>query len=122
MQANALGLGGAAGNEAATNAFQAGPGYQFALDQGLQALNRNAASRGMLASGNNTQDILKYAQGLANQEYGNWQDRLGQFSNLGFNAASGQTGRQGSLAALDYGYGKRSGGRLHRTRANKLAD
>ena len=110
MQANALGLNGAAGNEAATNAFQAGPGYQFALDQGLQALNRNAASRGMLASGNNTQDIIKYAQGLANQEYGNWQNRLGNFSQLGLYAAAGQTGRQNSLAALDYGYGQDQAG------------
>lgn len=121
LQANALGLGGAAGNEAATNAFQAGPGYQFALDQGLEALNRNAAARGQLASGNNTQDILKYSQGLANQEYGNWQDRLGQFSNLGFNAASGQTGRQGSLAALDTGYGNAQAN-VYQNTANNLSN
>ncbi len=121
MQANALGLGGPAGNDAATNAFQAGPGYQFALDQGLEALNRNAASRGMLASGNNTQDIIKFAQGLGNQEYGNWLDRLGQFSNLGFNAASGQTGRQGTLAGLDTGYGNAQAG-VYQNTANSLMD
>lgn len=121
MQANALGLNGAAGNEAATGAFQAGPGYQFALDQGLEALNRNAASRGMLSSGNNTQDILKYSQGLANQEYGNWQDRLGQFSGMGLNAAAGQTGRQGALAGLDMGYGNAQAN-VYQNTANNLTD
>ena len=121
MQANALGLNGAAGNEAATNAFQAGPGYQFALDQGLQALNRNAASRGMLASGNNSMDINKYAQGVANQEYGNWLNNLGNFSNTGLSAAAGQTGRQNSLAALDYGYGKDQAG-IYSNTANNITD
>ena len=121
MQANALGLGGAAGNEAATNAFQAGPGYQFALDQGLQALNRNAASRGMLASGNNSMDITRYAQGLANQEYGNWLDRLGNFSGMGLGAAQGQTGRQGALAGIDTGYGQNQADVFQNT-TNSLMD
>lgn len=121
MQANALGLGGAAGNQAATEAFQAGPGYQFALDQGLQALNRNAASRGMLSSGNNTQDILRFSQGLANQEYGNWLNRLGDFTRLGLGAAQGQTGRQSDLASLDYGYGKDQAG-IYTNTANNISD
>lgn len=120
MQADALGLGGAAGNERATDAFQAGPGYQFALDQGLEALNRNAASRGMLASGNNTQDILKYSQGLANQEYGNYLNRLGDFSQLGLSSAAGQTGRQNSLASLDYGYGQDQAG-VYSNTANNIS-
>lgn len=121
MLANALGLGGAAGNQAATNAFHAGPGYQFALDQGLQGLDRTAASRGMLSSGNNTQDILKYSQGLANQEYGNWQDRLGNFSQMGLGAAQGQTGRQNSLASLDTGYGNAQAG-VYSNTANNISD
>lgn len=121
MQANALGLGGAAGNQAATEAFQAGPGYQFALDQGLQALNRNAASRGMLASGNNSQDILRFSQGLANQEYGNWLNRLGDFSRLGLGAAQGQTGRQSDLASLDTGYGNAQAN-IYSNTANNISD
>jgi hypothetical protein len=121
MQANALGLGGAEGNKAATEAFRAGPGYQFALDQGLQALNRNAASRGMLASGNNTQDILRFSQGLANQEYGNWLNRLGDFSRLGLGAAQGQTGRQSDLASLDTGYGNAQAG-IYTNTANNISD
>jgi hypothetical protein len=121
MQANALGLNGPAGNEAATGAFQESPGYQFALDQGLQALNRNAASRGMLSSGNNTQDILRYSQGLANQEYGNWLSNLGNFSGMGLNAAGGQTNRQGTLAGLDTGYGNAQAN-VYQNTTNSLMD
>jgi hypothetical protein len=121
MQADALGLGGAAGTQRAQEAFTAGPGYQFALDQGLQALNRNAASRGMLSSGNNTQDILRYSQGLANQEYGNWLNRLGDFSQLGLSSAAGQTGRQNALAGLDTGYGNAQAG-VYSNTANNLAE
>lgn len=76
MYANGLGLNGAAGNAAATGAFQAGPGYQFQLDQGLQALTRAASAGGMLASGNTLAAGTEYGQGLANQEYGNWLGRL----------------------------------------------
>jgi hypothetical protein len=121
MLANSFGLGGAQGNQAAQDAFQAGPGYQFALDQGLQALNRNAASRGMLASGNNTQDILKYSQGLANQEFNNWRTGLGGLSQLGLSAAQGQTGRQGALAGLDTGYGQ-GAANVYQNTANSLMD
>lgn len=101
MSLNALGLNGDAGNKAAVGAFHAGPGYQFAMDQGLQALERAAAARGMLGSGNTTADILKFAQGLANQEYNNWQNRVGGLAQLGYGAAQGQTGRQGDLAGID---------------------
>src|SRR3954462_542190 len=40
MYLNSLGVNGAAGNQAAVNAFQAGPGYDFTLNQGLDAINR----------------------------------------------------------------------------------
>lgn len=73
---DSLGVNGAQGNERATGAFQAGPGFQFAQDNALNALDRRYASRGMLASGNNSIDTLKAAIGYGNQEYGNWQNRL----------------------------------------------
>lgn len=99
--ADAYGLGGTAGTQRARGAFQAGPGYQFALDQGTQALDRSAASRGMLGSGNQQQDLLRFGQGLANQEYGKWLAGLGGIADAGMNAAQGQTGRQGTLAGID---------------------
>lgn len=106
MYSNALGLNGAAGNTAATSAFQAGPGYNFALQQGTDALNRSAASRGMLASGNNTEDLTNYAQGQANQAYNGWLSNLSGVSAQGLTAAGGQTGIENSKAGIDTGLGQ----------------
>lgn len=93
---DSLGVNGAAGNANAVNAFQTGPGYNFALDQGNNAINRRRAAGGMLNSGNADIDALKFGQGLANQEYGNWQTKLGAFAPLEANATSqAATGRAG---------------------------
>jgi len=74
------------------NAIQKTPGYQFAVDQGNQAINRSAAAKGMLNSGSVLAELAKYGQGMASQEYGNQVNRLsgllGQSQNfiLGANA------------------------------------
>lgn len=103
MYSNALGLNGAKGNAAATGAFQAGPGYQFAMDQGTQAALRGASAAGMLNSGNTLTALTGYGQGLANQEYGNWLDRLNGLSNTGLSAANGQANAYGGLSNLYQG-------------------
>lgn len=100
---NAIGLNGAEGNAAATAAFQSSPGYQFQLDQGLQALDRSAAARGMFQSGGTGIDEMTYAQGLANQDYGNWLDRLNGVAGLQVTGAQGQAGALGDLASLSTG-------------------
>jgi hypothetical protein len=53
------------------NSFSLTPGAQFQMDTGIEALNRSAAGRGMLQSGNQTEDILRLGQGVANQDYYN---------------------------------------------------
>jgi hypothetical protein len=98
--ANALGLNGTAGNTAAQGAFQAGPGYQFAVDQSLQAAQRGASAGGMLASGNLLTELQNRGNNLANQEYGGWLDRLAQQSGQGLNAASGAAQGYGRLSDL----------------------
>lgn len=101
MYANALGLNGAEGNAAAQGAFQAGPGYQFAMDQGLQALERRAGAQGRLSSGQTGLDTINYAQGLANQEYGNWRNSLADFGNTQAGIYTGALGgKAGSLSDL----------------------
>lgn len=95
---DSIGLGGQVGQTRALNAFQQGPGYQFAQQQGEQGLMRNAAARGMLASGNTSADLMKFNQGLANQEYGNWQNRLGGLGQMYMQGATGQAGAQAGLA------------------------
>jgi hypothetical protein len=108
--ANALGLNGAAGNTAAQGAFQANPGYQFNLDQQLQATNRGAAAGGMLASGNLLTALQDRSSQVANQEYGGWLDRLAQQSGQGLQAASGAASGYGRLSDLyQQGTGQRLG-------------
>jgi hypothetical protein len=103
MYANSLGLNGAGGNAAATAAFQAGPGYEWQMGQGLDALERRAAAQGRLQSGQTGLDTLTYAQGLANQAYGGWQDRLSGYNDMYSGALGSLAGIQGGLADLAVG-------------------
>ncbi len=48
---------------------EAQPGYQFARDQGLQAIDRSAAAKGTLLTGGNLKDLAGYAGGVASQNY-----------------------------------------------------
>jgi hypothetical protein len=98
MYLNSLGLNGDAGNDAAVGAFQNGPGYQFALDQGLEAAQRNSASSGNLNSGNTLMALSDYGRGMQNQEYGKWQDRLAGFDP--YKSLGGQSAALMGLAGL----------------------
>jgi hypothetical protein len=51
--------------------FQADPGYQFRMSEGMKALERSAAARGLLQSGGTLKGIQQYGQNLASSEYEN---------------------------------------------------
>lgn len=68
--------------------FYQSPDYQFALDQGMKGLDRSAASRGKLYSGGYGQDLTKYAQGMATQNYNNYYDKLAGLSRTGSSTAT----------------------------------
>lgn len=108
--ADALGLNGPEGNARATAQFQVGPGYQFELGQGTQAIDRGAASRGELGGGGNSIDVMNYSQGLANKEYGDWLARLFGQQQFGAGIAGSQagitTGAGTELSGLATGYGR----------------
>lgn len=97
---DSLGVNGAEGNQRAVSAFQTNPGYDFMVNQSLDALDRRAASRGMLASGNNTIDTLGTVTGLANQQYSNWQNNLAGLINPEMAATSGVAGVETGRAGL----------------------
>lgn len=50
--------------------FQADPGYQFRMSEGLKGVEGGAAARGGLLSGGALKAIQKYGQDLGSQEYG----------------------------------------------------
>ena len=45
------------------------PSYQFRLNEGMKALERSAAAKGTLRTGNTLQDLMRYGQDYASQEY-----------------------------------------------------
>lgn len=89
--------------------FQESPGYRFAFDEGVRAVDSAAAARGMLNSGARLRALTQYGQGVANQEYGNWFNRLQGLAGMGQNAAA-MTGSAGANAASGIGNAQIAGG------------
>jgi hypothetical protein len=85
------------------------PGYQFALGQGAQALDRSAASRGLVLSGGQLKDVTSYGQGMADQLFGTYFNQSMQLANLGENAAA-QVGQQGTALAGQAGQAQLAAG------------
>jgi hypothetical protein len=96
--------------------FQADPGYQFRLNEGLRGVNAASAAMGKLRSGDAAKALQQRGDGLASQEYGNWFQRQmqkfqasrGAFE--GDRAFAGQryqfdTNRQDQNFGDDRGYG-----------------
>lgn len=52
--------------------FQTSPGYQFRMQQGLDAVNQSKAQNGLLRSGGAVKALNDYASGTASSEFGNW--------------------------------------------------
>jgi hypothetical protein len=89
--------------------FQQSPAYQFNLEQGQQAINKGAAARGGFYQPGTLQDIAKFSQGLASNEFQNafsnyntnqnniW-NRLYGLSGSGQNAAANLGGFAGTAA------------------------
>lgn len=89
--------------------FQTDPGYQFRMAEGVKALERSAAARGLLQSGGTLKDITRFGQDVASSEYQNafqryLTERQAKLSpleyqiGLGQAAASGQAANVGSTA------------------------
>ena len=68
------------------------PGYQFRLNSGLDAVNRQASTRGLLRSGNRLVDLMNYGQNFASQEYDREMNRLAQLAgaNIGSPSSAAQ--------------------------------
>lgn len=80
--------------------FRSTPGFQFQLEEGQNAVDRSAASRGGALSGRAIKDQTRFSQGLADQTFNGHLNRLAaqagvgqvannQLNNLGFNTAQG---------------------------------
>lgn len=101
--ANATGVNGPEGNAAALANFQAGPGYQFGLEQGEQALMRRGSALGRLQSGQTDIDLLQYGVKAANDEWGNYVNRLGNYNSMYGNGVGAAAGALGNLTDFKTG-------------------
>lgn len=78
--------------ESAFDKYRNSTGYQFRLGEGFNALNSGWAGNGMLKSGAAGKAAIRYGQGMASQEFGNYLGALGNQQALGLSAASAQAG------------------------------
>lgn len=70
--------------------FRATPGYQFRVNEGVNALDASAASGGGLFSGASAKALTEFGQNIGAQEYGNYINRLTGMASSGQNAAGQQ--------------------------------
>lgn len=78
--------------QSAFDNYRNSTGYQFRLNQGMNAINSGYAGAGTLQSGAAMKAINDYGQGMASQEFGNYMNALGNQQGIGFSAASAQAG------------------------------
>jgi len=97
---DSLGVNGPEGNTRATGAFQAGPGYRYAVDESLDGIARSSAARGGDVGGNTLAALSDRAGNMANQEYGNWQTKLSGLINPELSAVGGQAGAEAAKAPV----------------------
>lgn len=78
--------------EAQAANFETSPGYNFRMDQGLDAIHQNKATAGLLRSGSNLKESMAFGQGLASQEFGNWFNREKSIADTGMQGINVQQG------------------------------
>ena len=101
---SAMGPGGSLSKNFSMSDFTNDPGYQFRLQQGQQALDRSAASKGMNLSGAQLKASQNYGQGMGTQDYqqtlANWNNQQNtQFNRLASMAGVGQQAASSDNAA-----------------------
>lgn len=81
-----------------TAALRKTPGYQFTLNEGLDATKAQASAMGLGLSGNTLEALDRYSTGLADQTYQQSVDNARNATGLGQAAAAGQAANVGTAA------------------------
>jgi hypothetical protein len=85
-------------NDQLYDEFRATPGYQFQMSEGLKAVDRGAAARGLLGSGAAVKGEQRFGAGLADQTYGQYVGALQSLAGVG-QTATQATSQAGQSAA-----------------------
>lgn len=110
MLLNGLGLNGAEGSTAFTNAYRATPGYQAGLDSGTKAAITGANAGGILNSGRTMKTLQRFGQDYEDQKSGDYLTRLMGLQGQGLQATGAQAntmgqGLQGQLSTRTSAFG-----------------
>ena len=106
------------------NKFKTSPGYSFRQSEGIKALDRSAAAKGMTASGAQTKAVQEFGQNLASDEYNNYVNQLFNLSGSGQGATSSANNTSAALvsnAAENTARGGIARGSAYASGANALA-
>lgn len=88
-QMNLLGLGtNPNAQQDAFNNFRNSTGYQFRMNEGMNAVTGNQAASGLLNSGATLRALQNRGQNLASEEFGNYFQNLGGMNDRGTNAVN----------------------------------
>lgn len=79
--------------------FQTDPGYNWRKQEGINALDRSAGSRGMRLSGAQVKGVQNFGDGLASEEYNNYFNRLMGVSGAGQSGTASANGTSAGLVA-----------------------
>lgn len=115
---------GKAAQDKALNAFQTSPGYQWRKTEGVNALDRSAAAKGLLLSGAQVKGVQAFGDGLAAEEWRNYMADLKDTAGMGQSAASSASNTSASLtsgAANNIAQGGMARGSGYAAGANALA-
>ena len=82
------------------------PGYQFALEQGQNAIDQSALARGNLNSGATLKELQRFGTGLADQTYQSAVANNMNNRNAGFGATSALSNQSNQYGQLAVGQGQ----------------
>lgn len=85
-------------NDQLYDEFRATPGYNFQMSEGIKAVDRGAAARGLLGSGAAVKGEERFAGGLADSTYGQYVGALQSLAGVG-QTATQATSQAGQNAA-----------------------
>lgn len=101
QQAALTGANGVDAQQQAYANYNASPGQQFLREQGEQSIINQSAALGGLGGGDVRRELARYGTGIAQQDFGNQFNRLGQVAGQGLQA-QGQIGNMyGQQAQLN---------------------
>jgi len=82
--------------------FFESPDFQFNLAEGQKAIDRSLAARGKALSGQGVKEGVRFASGLASNQFNNFVNRLASIAGIG-QVAAGQSGAAGAASAGQVG-------------------